>query len=135
MARISPGDGDIQVQRRSDSDWLEASCPQHKTRLGCMRAPSADFGPWVTSAIHDLWISMTQLFINDEKSSKKLPLSVRTFVTVFSQTWILSSNINFLFFASMLTFHVCIFFSWIWFLITIFVWQWKKNYVNVFDEI
>ena len=41
MARVSPGEGDIQAQRLSDIDWLEASRTQHEARRGC---PSADLG-------------------------------------------------------------------------------------------
>ena len=82
------------------------------------------------------WVNtLVKTFHQWQSSSKKLLLSVRTFVTVFSQTWILSSNINFLFFCFDVDISRLHFLFWIWFLITIFVWQWKKNYVNVLDGI
>ena len=51
MAKISPGEGDIQARRLLDIDWLQASRTHHKTRRGCVSS-SADFGPQTLLARH-----------------------------------------------------------------------------------
>ena len=69
MARVSPGEGDIQARRLSNIDWPQASRTHHEMWKGSVSS-SAVFGPRTPLARHTVATrSVAQVHQNDLKNS------------------------------------------------------------------
>ena len=106
VVRISPGKGDIQVQRWSDINWLQASPSHHETWRGCVSTiswllPTNTNDPgslaWHATGEPLMVLNATELILKDQgchlDSFRFNLVSFRKLLKIHSDWFILWSNL------------------------------------------